>query len=148
MTILDNCVLEIVTSRIYLFVRRIIKRGKLVLLLARKQNTFFMLYNLEPEPSLLIEELQNQQINKWAALTLTVKVKNSATKPKIVWKKDGRTVGMGRVRVTYDKGVATLKIMRAENNDAGVYTVEIESGLEKCQSSATVEITGKLTISR
>ena len=103
-----------------------------------------MLCTSEAEPSLLIEDLQNQHINRWAALTLTVKVKNTATKPKIVWKKDGRILGMGRARMTYDKGVAALKIMRAENNDAGVYTVEIESGSEKCQSSATVEITGKL----
>ena len=81
-------------------------------------------------------------MNKWGALTLTAKVKNSNTKPKVVWKKDGKIVQMGRARMTYDKGIVSLKIMRCEINDGGMYSVAIESGLEKCESSASVEITG------
>lgn len=71
-------------------------------------------------------------------------MKNTGTEPKITWKKDGKVIGRGRARMFYDKGAATLKYARADYGDAGVYTVEIDNGSGTNESSATIEVSGKI----
>ena len=44
--------------------------------------------------------------------------------------------------MVYEKGTATLKYVRTDYEDAGLYTVEIDTGLGVIESSAKIEIAG------
>ena len=46
--------------------------------------------------------------------------------------------------MAYEKGIATLKYTRADYGDSGVYTVQIDNGSAVNESSATIEVSGKL----
>jgi hypothetical protein len=92
--------------------------------------------------SSFVEELQDQQIQKGTPVTLTAKMSSTGADPKITWKKDGKVLGRGRARMTYEKGTATLKYVRTDYEDAGLYTVEIDTGSGVIESSANIEIAG------
>ena len=92
--------------------------------------------------SSFIEELQDQEIQKGSPVTLTAKISSTGTEPKITWKKDTQVLGRGRARMTYDKGTLTLKYARTDYEDAGVYTVEVDTGSGVVKSSAKLEIAG------
>ncbi len=47
----------------------------------------------------------------------------------------------------YEKGTATLKFVRTDYEDAGLYTVEIDAGSGVIQSSANLEIAGMCALS-
>ena len=83
-------------------------------------------------------------MEKGSALTLTAKVTSTGAEPKITWKKDGQALTRGRARMAYEKGIATLKYTRADYGDSGVYTVQIDNGSAVNESSATIEVSGKL----
>ena len=46
--------------------------------------------------------------------------------------------------MTYEKGTLTLKYVRTDYEDAGLYTVEVDTGSGVIQSSAKLEIAGTL----
>lgn len=107
-----------------------------------KIKPFFPIHFLAGESS-LIEELRDQEVQKGSPATLTAGILCTGKEPKITWKKDGKVLGRGRARMTYDKGIVALKYVRTDYEDSGKYTVHIETESGVIESSAKLDIAGK-----